>query len=148
MKNLKLLIPVLVFAVGVFLAGCSKTQENTDATNKDGNTETTTQTSNDNMMEGETVMINLPSMQCNTCKKTITTAVKEVDGVKDVDVSVKDKTVKVVFDKSKTDLSKIESSITGAGYDANDKKADKEAYDKLDDCCKVPADQKDKDMHM
>lgn len=91
----------------------------------------------------EKVDINLPSMQCGTCKKNIETAVKKLDGIETVNVVVKEKTAHINYDKSKTDLMKIESTITAAGYDANDKKADPEAYKELDDCCKLPKDRKE-----
>ena len=54
-----------------------------------------------------------------------------------MNVTVKNKTAKVDYDKAKTDLSKIEGAIVMAGYQANDKPADKKAYDKLEDCCKI-----------
>ena len=83
-------------------------------------------------------VIKLPSMQCGTCKKKITKALKQVDGVKDVDVNVDTKEAKVTYDNSVVNVSQLEGAITAAGYDANDKKADATAYDKLDECCKVP----------
>lgn len=149
MKNIKILIPMLLLIASVYLTGCNNGSDKTDASNKDANTETTTtdDKTGDHMAGGETTMVNVPSIQCNSCKKAITSALKETDGVNDVDVDVKGKTVKVTFDKSKTDLSKIEATIVSAGYDANDKKADKDAYEKLDDCCKRPEDQKEKGMH-
>ncbi|HAY33627.1 MAG TPA: hypothetical protein DCY06_05785 [Bacteroidetes bacterium] len=90
----------------------------------------------------EHAMIKLSTMQCSVCKENIETAVKKLDGIESIDVVTKEKIAHINFDKSKTDISKIESSITAAGYDANDKKADQEAYNKLDDCCKLPKDQK------
>lgn len=149
MKTTKLALLAIVLISGLYLAGCNNSSDKTDATNKDSNTETTTaeNKSDDKMAGGEVTMVNVPSIQCNSCKKAITGALKETDGVNDVDVDVKGKTVKVVYDKSKTDVSKIEATIVSAGYDANDKKADEEAYEKLDDCCKRPEDQKEKGMH-
>ena len=60
----------------------------------------------------------------------------------DVKTDIALQKVKDAVDKSKTDLGKIEGAITAAGYDANDKKADPEAYKELDDCCKLPKDRK------
>jgi len=90
----------------------------------------------------EVQVVKLPTMQCSTCKKNITKALKKVDGISDFDISVDAKIAKIKFDKSKTDLPKIENAITAAGYDANDKKADPTAYENLDDCCKLPKDRK------
>jgi copper chaperone CopZ len=87
-------------------------------------------------------VVKLPTVQCDQCKKTLTKAFKKAVGVDEFDINIDAKTVKVKYDKSKTDLAKIENVVTAAGYDANDKKADKDAYDNLDDCCKLPKDRK------
>jgi|SRR5690606_9856456 len=136
MKKIKLVIPAIIIMMGVYLSGCSNDDK------------TTSEKTSGETVAGEVVTVSLPTVQCNMCKKTIADALKGVDGVSDAKVNIADKNVKVTFDKSKTDVSKIESSITAAGYDANDKKAEKNAYDKLDDCCKKPEDQKEGGMHM
>jgi len=87
--------------------------------------------------EGETVEIKLPTIQCGTCKRNISKSLKKVDGINEFDISVDDKAVTVNFDKNKTSLEKIEAAIVMTGYQANDKPADPEAYEKLDDCCKI-----------
>jgi mercuric ion binding protein len=144
-KNIaKALLTVLI---AVTFIACSKSDnkvsENKDntqtnevsETQDNGNTKTSEvkTTAND-----EKATIQLPTIQCNTCKKNITKAMKKVDGVNDFNIDVDGKVMTVAYDKSKTDLSKVENAITAAGYDANDKKADPVAYDKLDECCKVP----------
>jgi copper chaperone CopZ len=90
----------------------------------------------------ENKTIKIPSAQCETCKENITKALKKVNGIKSYDVDIDNKIVSVNFDKEVTDLSKIENAITSAGYDANNKKANPDAYAKLDDCCKKPEDRK------
>lgn len=85
----------------------------------------------------ETVEVKLPTIQCGTCKKNITKSLKKVDGVTDFEISVDNKTARINFDKSKTDLGKIETAIVMTGYQANDKPANQEAYDNLDECCKI-----------
>jgi copper chaperone CopZ len=89
-------------------------------------------------------VVRIPTAQCDECKDNITKALKKVDGVGDFNIDVDKKVAKIKFDMSKTDVSKIENAITAAGYDANDKKADPEAYKNLDDCCKMPKDRKKK----
>jgi len=86
----------------------------------------------------DTTIIKVTSMQCGSCKKNITKALKKLDGVKDVDVNLDTKEAKVTYDNAIVNLTQLESAITAAGYDANDKKADETAYDKLDACCKKP----------
>lgn len=87
-------------------------------------------------------MIKIPSAQCETCEGKISKVLKKVKGVKTFEVDIDNKIVHVNFDKEVTDLNKIENAITAAGYDANNKKADPNAYAKLDDCCKKPEDRK------
>ena len=86
----------------------------------------------------DTTIIKVSSMQCGSCKKNVTKALKKVDGVKDVNVNLDTKEAKVTFDNSVVNVSQLEDAITAAGYDANDKKADAKAYEKLDECCKKP----------
>jgi copper ion binding protein len=80
-------------------------------------------------------MISLPTMQCNTCVKTIQKAVEKVEGVQSVSIDLKKKTAHVNFDPVKTSRMKIEKAIAAAGYDANDVKRDEKAHAKLPKCC-------------
>ena len=145
---------IVIFAVSLFI-GCGKkesteNQNDKQQMNQNQNMEKSTDKNMDKNMQSSTdksaehIMIKLPSMQCKICKKNIEKAVNKVPGIIDVNVVVDDKVAHINYDKSKTDVSKIEKAITMAGYDANDKKADKDAYNNLDDCCKLPNDQKEK----
>lgn len=149
-----------LFAVSIFIAGCNKNEEavtKKETTTTETNTQTTvvpddkkpveTGTTTETKKEADTKMtagstgmemVKLPSMQCDICKKNIETAVGKVAGVTVVKVDKNKKLAHVEFDKTKTDLSKIEDAITAAGYDANNKKKDMKAYDNLMTCCKVP----------
>lgn len=144
---------IILIAVTLFF-GCGKkesTENQNDSQhmnqnqNMDKNMDKNMNTSTDK--NAEHIMIKLPSMQCNICKKNIEKAVNKVPGTIDVKVDKNEKVAHINYDKSKTDLSKIENAITMAGYDANDKKADPSAYQNLDDCCKLPKDQKEKSSH-
>lgn len=144
----KFFLPVLVISI-ITITGCGKKESNEVSGNKNKNessNENSAMTKTENMPDKSSqdhIMINLPTMQCGTCKKNIEAAVKKLDGIESINVVVKEKVAHINYDKSKTDLSKIESTITAAGYDANDKKADPEGYKKLDDCCKLPKDRKE-----
>jgi len=155
MRNFKTAVMTLIaiFTIAIFVAGCSKKEtetakqetNNTDSKPHDMNN---MNTSKDVKSENKQhAMVNLPSMQCAVCKKNIETAVNKVDGIVDVNVDKKEKVAHINFDKSKTDIAKIENAITSAGYDANDKKKNMKAYEGLDDCCKLPKDQKDPGQH-
>lgn len=168
MKNLKSKNSVMaIFAViiisAIFLTGCSKQQRIETTENKDKQNSTTQQPNNPGSIEDDTSMrvskdkmniekndkgtiehkmIKIPSAQCDICKGKISNAVKKVNGVKSYDVDLNNKVVHVNFDNTVTDLSKIEKAITMAGFDANNRKADPDAYSRLDDCCKKPEDRK------
>ena len=87
--------------------------------------------------EHVTVSVNTPTIQCGMCQKTIEIGLTKVPGVTHSTVDLETKTTKVIFDKEKTDLSKIEKAISGLGYQANETLADPIAYDGLPDCCKI-----------
>ncbi len=122
-----------------FFLGCGKkdNEVSENKTSKDRPEESMIEAQNSGSDQGEAIVIQLPTMQCGTCKKNIEKAVKKLDGVNEVNVVVKDKIANIKYDKSKTNLNEIEGVIVMAGYQANDKPANKEAYDKLEDCCKV-----------
>lgn len=76
------------------------------------------------------------NMICNTSMGIIKKTLKRVDGVNSVDFDVESNKATVTFDDSVTDLSKIETALTNAGFKANDKDADLMAYESLPGCCK------------
>jgi copper chaperone CopZ len=88
----------------------------------------------------QTVAIQTPSVQCESCKKRIEEFMKREDGVQKVNVDFKKKVTKVTFVAERTNVENIKTAIANAGYDADDVKADDEAYKKLPKCCKKPAD--------
>ena len=54
-----------------------------------------------------------------------------------VELDEKAMTIKVVYNSKKTNLDKVKTAITKLGYDADDLKADPNAYQSLDNCCKA-----------
>ena len=157
MKHLKkrniLSVLFTVVLISIFVTGCGNDKKETSEKSEDpkktesnsGNSGMTESNNMDKSMSSDHIMINLPTMQCGTCKKNIETAVKKMDGIESINVDKTEKVAHINYDKSKTDLTKIEAVIVAAGYDANDKKADPEGYKDLDDCCKMPKDQKKKE---
>lgn len=90
------------------------------------------------IQHNKTIVIKLNSIQCNMCVEKITEAIKSVDGVVKTKVNLNKKTATVTFNADITSKAEIEKAITSAGYDANNKTADAEAYEKLSSCCKKP----------
>jgi copper chaperone CopZ len=98
----------------VFVIGCSSKQSNSVKT--------------------EVIAVN--SVVCGMCEKTITDALKKIDGVQNVVIDLEKKTASVSFLPEKTSLAVLENSITSVGYNANEELRNPEAYEQLDACCK------------
>lgn len=80
------------------------------------------------------------SNQCGMCSTKISDALYALKGVENVRVDQENQTVMVQFIEKQTNLKKIQQAISKTGYDADDLKANKAAYNKLPGCCKKPAD--------
>jgi copper chaperone len=65
----------------------------------------------------EKAVLNVDGMSCEHCVRAITKAVGGLDGVSDVSVDLKSKTVTVTHDPSKSPVGKIKSEIEDQGYD-------------------------------
>ena len=58
--------------------------------------------------------------------------------MKNIAIDVKANTITVYYKPEKIALDEIKKAIVAIGYDADEMKADHQAYDKLDACCKAP----------
>ncbi len=83
-----------------------------------------------------TVTIQLPTLKCKTCVKTINGALSSVEGIESADMNIGSKTATVKFVPARLDVAKISGVISNAGYDADDVKRDSTAYENLAECCK------------
>lgn len=137
MKALKFyfLSLLIIFTAGTFISCNKNTQNNSDST------------STQQSASSEVVTISIPTVQCRSCKKNIETALKNQPGIVKATVDIKNLKADVEIDKSLTSAGKVEEIIAKAGYDANGVKADPVAYEGLDDCCKLPKDQKEPAHH-
>jgi copper chaperone CopZ len=82
----------------------------------------------------------LDSLQCLMCSVNVEESLLSLKGVKKIKVDLKNKSGHVVYNANVIDLSAIENRITSIGYSVNGKYADKNAYEKLEICCKKPED--------
>ena len=73
---------------------------------------------------------------CETCGKSFQENLYKIPGLKMYELDEKAMTLTVYYNGKKTSLDDIKVAITKLGYDADDLKADPEAYEKLDGCCK------------
>jgi copper chaperone CopZ len=86
-----------------------------------------------------TVSINTPTVQCDMCKRKIEDFLKYEEGVTKVVVYPKQKKTTVTYLTDRTNLENIKTAIANTGYDAEEVKAEKDAYNKLPACCKKPS---------
>ncbi len=63
-------------------------------------------------------IINVEGMSCDHCVQTITKAVMDVQGVKEVSVNLEGKQVSVDYDERDGVLKEIKGAITEAGFQA------------------------------
>jgi len=73
---------------------------------------------------------------CGMCKEKIEAALTKKDGIKKRNWDQKTKMLTVSYDPAKTNMEKIQKSITALGYDTDQYKADDDVYNKLPKCCK------------
>ncbi|RLA33020.1 MAG: mercuric transport protein periplasmic component [Gammaproteobacteria bacterium] len=62
--------------------------------------------------------MDIDKMTCALCPLTVSTAMKRVDGVKDVDVDFDSKKAIVTYDDSKTTATEVAQASTEVGYPA------------------------------
>jgi mercuric ion binding protein len=74
--------------------------------------------------------------QCGTCGKNFQSNILKIQGVKMYELDEKNMTITVYYNGKKTDLQTIKTAISNLGYDADEIKANVEAYESLDGCCK------------
>jgi copper chaperone len=66
----------------------------------------------------ETRVLGIEGMTCDNCVKTLTKALKRVNGVKDVQVDRENARAAITFDTTKTDMPAIHEAILHSGYKA------------------------------
>lgn len=64
----------------------------------------------------ETHSFGIDGMTCDNCVKTITKALKRVNGVKDVAVDREGASATVTFDTTKTDIPALHDAVLASGY--------------------------------
>ena len=85
----------------------------------------------------EEAKISLPTIMCGMCEANIKDAFSSTNGIFKVNVDLDSKSGQVFYASEKVSLAQIETAISNAGYKANEKEAEKSAYDKLPRCCKI-----------
>lgn len=66
----------------------------------------------------QTVVLNVPTMECATCPLTIKAALLKVPGVSGAKVSYKKREAVVEYDDARTDVQALKKATSDAGYPA------------------------------
>jgi mercuric ion binding protein len=82
----------------------------------------------------ETAVINT-SAQCDMCRMKIEAKLNDVKGVKTASLDIRNKKLTVKYNPEKTNLEEIKKLVSDLGYDAEDVRANVEAYKNLPSCC-------------
>jgi copper chaperone CopZ len=104
---MKFIVP-LFFIFFISLSGCKTSSGNSSA-----DSAVAADTATLSFIKAE---FRVAGMHCTGCENTITTNIKEIEGVKLVEASFKDSNAIVSFDSSKTNEIAILSAIENAGY--------------------------------
>ena len=83
----------------------------------------------------ETITIQTSAV-CGECNETIEGAVSKLSGVKKASLNGDDKKLTVIYQPNKISADEIKAAIAAAGYDADEVKANADAYNDLPMCCK------------
>lgn len=65
----------------------------------------------------EQIQFNVKGMTCDHCKMAVTNALKDLNGVKSVEVSVDRGKANVEYDPSKASVEQMEDAVEEQGYD-------------------------------
>jgi copper chaperone CopZ len=89
----------------------------------------------------ESAVITIDGVSCNNCVERISTALSELDGVVEANVSLGEGIARVNYDPGKIDVPAMEASITKLGYVvgtasmSRSEKKEKDPCEATDDCC-------------
>jgi copper chaperone len=61
--------------------------------------------------------IKVEGMSCGHCEMKVKKAVESVEGVREVEVNLRDKQVAIEYEERKTSLEKIKAAVREAGYE-------------------------------
>ncbi len=87
----------------------------------------------------ETITIQTSAV-CDMCKERIEKEMAFTKGVTAAALDVESAVLTVSYREGKTSPDAIREALNALGYDADDRRAPQEAYDKLHHCCQKPRD--------
>lgn len=72
-----------------------------------------------NIITTQTITLNIDGMTCGGCVKSVSNALKQVDGVTQADVSLEQNNAKISFDDSQTSVADLTQAVEDAGFEAS-----------------------------
>ncbi len=75
--------------------------------------------------------------QCGMCKDRLEKAINKMDGIIKTNLDLETKEMYVKYDPEEIELDDIKEKISRTGYNADEVKAKKRAYNKLPKCCQL-----------
>lgn len=82
----------------------------------------------------ETLVI-ATSAQCDMCRMRIEGRFNDAKGVRSATLDIRSKKLTIKYNPEKTNPEELKKALTDLGYDANEAKANPEAYKNLPACC-------------
>ncbi|MGE3610667.1 MAG: heavy-metal-associated domain-containing protein [Bacteriovoracaceae bacterium] len=76
--------------------------------------------------ESKTACFTVEGMTCAACTVTTKAAIKKLDGIESISVSLDDKKAEVHYNDAKTNLNEIKNKIESIGYSAEPSKCQEE----------------------
>jgi copper chaperone CopZ len=76
------------------------------------------------LAETKNACFNVEGMTCATCTVTTKAAVKKLNGIKDIQVSLDEKSAVIKYDDALTSSDEIKKKIDSVGYKATSKQCD------------------------
>ena len=77
------------------------------------------------------------SAQCEMCKARIEKALSTQKGIKKAVLDVETKNITITYNAGKIGETELRKLISNTGYNADNVRANSEAYKKLPSCCKI-----------
>ncbi len=127
---------MILMCLLVFTAISVDAQDNASKKDKKNKKDVTTEVSTTQTVVIKTNIYCSHFQQCGGGAPRVQTGLSTVAGISAVVIDEKAMTITVTYDSSVTSPEAIRTAISQLGLDADDVKADPEAYAKLDGCCK------------
>lgn len=70
----------------------------------------------ENVQQDQFVLIRIQGMHCHKCEKRIVDAMKQLDGVREVEVDFASGQASVLFDHERVRIQQLMQAVTDAGY--------------------------------